>query len=85
MCYMVSPRLLAKELATLDVVPGGRLLFCFGAGYLEPEPLRYVDELGALFFGLTSALSLRSASVFRPEWKRLDFRQARHRDLLKRL
>ena len=32
-----NPVVLAKELATLDVVSGGRLLFGLGAGYLEPE------------------------------------------------
>jgi len=32
-----NPLVLAKELATLDVVSGGRLLFGVGVGYLEPE------------------------------------------------
>ena len=32
-----NPVVLAKELATLDVVSKGRLLFGLGAGYLEPE------------------------------------------------
>src|SRR5215469_15738390 len=32
-----NPVVLAKELATLDVASGGRLLFGLGAGYLEPE------------------------------------------------
>ena len=32
-----NPVVLAKELATLDVVSGGRLLFGLGAGYLEAE------------------------------------------------
>src|SRR5215472_3002262 len=32
-----NPLVLAKELASLDVVSGGRLLFGIGAGYLEPE------------------------------------------------
>src|SRR5262249_61921822 len=32
-----NPVVLAKELTTLDVVSGGRLLFGLGAGYLEPE------------------------------------------------
>ena len=36
---------LAKELASLDVVSGGRLLFGLGAGYLEPE----FAALGASF------------------------------------
>jgi probable F420-dependent oxidoreductase len=32
-----NPLLLAKELASLDVVSGGRLIFGVGAGWLEPE------------------------------------------------
>ena len=32
-----NPLVLAKELASLDVVSRGRLLFGLGAGYLEPE------------------------------------------------
>jgi probable F420-dependent oxidoreductase len=32
-----NPLLLAKELASLDVVSGGRLLFGLGIGYLRPE------------------------------------------------
>ena len=32
-----NPLVLAKELATLDVVSKGRLIFGVGAGYLEPE------------------------------------------------
>jgi probable F420-dependent oxidoreductase len=32
-----NPVVLAKELASLDVVSGGRLLFGLGVGYLEPE------------------------------------------------
>jgi probable F420-dependent oxidoreductase len=32
-----NPVVLAKELATLDVVSQGRLIFGVGAGYLEPE------------------------------------------------
>ena len=32
-----NPLELAKELASLDVASGGRLLFGLGAGYLEPE------------------------------------------------
>ena len=32
-----NPLVLAKELASLDVLSGGRLIFGAGAGYLEPE------------------------------------------------
>ena len=32
-----NPLVLAKELASLDVVSGGRLLFGIGVGYLQPE------------------------------------------------
>ena len=32
-----NPLVLAKQLATLDVVSGGRLVFGMGVGYLEPE------------------------------------------------
>lgn len=32
-----NPVVLAKELATLDVLSGGRLLFGIGVGYLQPE------------------------------------------------
>src|SRR5579859_2259797 len=37
-----NPLVLAKELASLDELAGGRLIFGIGAGYLEPE-------FGALF------------------------------------
>jgi probable F420-dependent oxidoreductase len=37
-----NPVVLAKELATLDVVSNGRLIFGFGSGYLEPE-FRAID------------------------------------------
>src|SRR5262250_3849946 len=32
-----NPLVLAKELASLDVLSGGRLIFGIGVGYLEPE------------------------------------------------
>jgi probable F420-dependent oxidoreductase len=32
-----NPLVLAKEVASLDVLSGGRLIFGIGAGYLEPE------------------------------------------------
>jgi probable F420-dependent oxidoreductase len=40
-----NPLVLAKELASLDVVSGGRLLFGVGSGYLRPE----FDALGVSF------------------------------------
>ena len=40
-----NPMLLAKELGSLDVVSGGRLLFGVGIGYLKPE----FDALGVPF------------------------------------
>jgi len=40
-----NPLVLAKELASVDVVSGGRLIFGLGAGYLQPE----FDALGAPF------------------------------------
>src|SRR4029077_8878926 len=40
-----NPLVLAKELATLDVMSNGRLIFGVGVGYLEPE----FQALGAPF------------------------------------
>ena len=40
-----NPLVLAKELASVDVVSGGRLIFGIGAGYLRPE----FEALGAPF------------------------------------
>ena len=40
-----NPLVLAKELASVDVVSGGRLIFGLGAGYLEAE----FDAIGAPF------------------------------------
>ncbi len=40
-----NPVVLAKELASLDVLSGGRLVFGLGAGYLRPE----FDAVGARF------------------------------------
>ncbi len=40
-----NPLVLAKELASVDVLSGGRLLFGLGAGYLKPE----FDALGVSF------------------------------------
>jgi probable F420-dependent oxidoreductase len=42
-----NPLVLAKELASLDVLSGGRLIFGVGVGYLEPE----FRALGAPFSG----------------------------------
>jgi probable F420-dependent oxidoreductase len=40
-----NPVVLAKELASVDVLSGGRLVFGLGAGYLEPE----FEAVGATF------------------------------------
>lgn len=40
-----NPLVLAKELASLDVLSNGRLIFGLGAGYLKPE----FDAIGARF------------------------------------
>ncbi len=40
-----NPLVLAKELASVDVLSGGRLLFGLGAGYLQPE----FEAIGASF------------------------------------
>src|SRR5690348_2264073 len=40
-----NPVMLAKELASVDVVSGGRLIFGIGIGYLKPE----FDAIGAPF------------------------------------
>jgi probable F420-dependent oxidoreductase len=40
-----NPLVLAKELASVDVISGGRLIFGLGIGYLKPE----FDALGAPF------------------------------------
>ena len=40
-----NPLVLAKEMASLDVLSGGRLIFGVGIGYLRPE----FDALGAPF------------------------------------
>ncbi len=40
-----NPVILAKELASLDVLSGGRLIFGLGVGYLQPE----FDALGVPF------------------------------------
>jgi probable F420-dependent oxidoreductase len=40
-----NPLVLAKELASLDVLSGGRLIFGIGVGYLKPE----FDALGVSF------------------------------------
>src|SRR5437867_180056 len=40
-----NPLVLAKELASLDVLSGGRLIFGLGIGYLRPE----FDALGVSF------------------------------------
>ncbi len=54
---------LAKELASVDVVSGGRLVFGLGAGYLEPE----FRALGANFEE-RGALTDESIDVLRALW-----------------
>jgi probable F420-dependent oxidoreductase len=59
-----NPAVLAKEVATLDVLSGGRVMLGFGVGYLEPEfralganfgergavTDEYLDAIGALWY-----------------------------------
>ncbi len=59
-----NPVVLAKEIASLDVLAGGRVIFGIGAGYLEPEfralganyrergavTDEYLDALGCLWY-----------------------------------
>jgi probable F420-dependent oxidoreductase len=59
-----NPAVLAKEVATLDVLSGGRVMLGFGVGYLEPEfralganfrergavTDEYLDAMGALWY-----------------------------------
>jgi probable F420-dependent oxidoreductase len=58
-----NPLILAKELASLDVVSRGRLIFGLGAGYLEPE----FRALGAPFED-RGAVTDESIEVLKALW-----------------
>jgi probable F420-dependent oxidoreductase len=58
-----NPLVLAKELASLDVVSKGRLIFGLGAGYLEPE----FRALGAPFED-RGAVTDESIEVLKAMW-----------------
>jgi probable F420-dependent oxidoreductase len=58
-----NPLVLAKELATVDVVSGGRLIFGLGAGYLEAE----FDALG-VSFERKGARTSEAIEVLRTLW-----------------
>lgn len=58
-----NPVELAKELASLDAVSGGRLIFGLGAGYLEPE----FRALGA-DFDARGAITDEAIDVLRALW-----------------
>jgi probable F420-dependent oxidoreductase len=58
-----NPLVLAKELASLDVVSGGRLLFGLGAGYLKAE----FDALG-VSFEQKGARTSEAIEVIRTLW-----------------
>jgi probable F420-dependent oxidoreductase len=58
-----NPLVLAKELASVDVVSGGRLVFGLGAGYLQAE----FDALGASF-GDRGARTSEAIEVVRALW-----------------
>jgi probable F420-dependent oxidoreductase len=58
-----NPLVLAKELASVDVVSGGRLIFGLGAGYLQPE----FEALGAPFAD-RGARTSEAIEVLRALW-----------------
>ena len=58
-----NPVVLAKELASLDVLSGGRLIFGLGAGYLKPE----FDAIGASFAN-RGARASEAIEVLRALW-----------------
>ena len=58
-----NPLVLAKELASVDVLSGGRLIFGLGAGYLKPE----FDALGAPF-AERGARTSEAIEVLRTLW-----------------
>jgi probable F420-dependent oxidoreductase len=58
-----NPLVLAKELASVDVVSGGRLVFGLGSGYLKPE----FDALG-VSFQRKGARTSEAIEVIRALW-----------------
>jgi probable F420-dependent oxidoreductase len=58
-----NPVVLAKELASVDVLSGGRLLFGLGAGYLQPE----FEAIGAPFEE-RGAVTSEAIEVLRALW-----------------
>jgi probable F420-dependent oxidoreductase len=72
-----NPAVLAKEVATLDVLSGGRVIFGIGAGYLEPEfravganfaergavTDEYLDAMSALWYDQHPAFHGRVAHI----------------------
>src|SRR5258706_6958421 len=58
-----NPLVLAKELASVDVVSNGRLIFGVGAGYLKPE----FDALG-IPFDHKSARTIEYLEAIRALW-----------------
>jgi probable F420-dependent oxidoreductase len=58
-----NPLVLAKELASVDVVSGGRLIFGLGSGYLRPE----FDALG-VSFAEKGARTSEAIEVLRALW-----------------
>lgn len=73
-----QPAVLAKSLASLDHVSGGRLLFGIGVGYLEPEmtacstPMARRGERADEYLAAMRALWTEDAATFDGEFVRFD-------------